>query len=381
MSIEIIPFNTIGPDSPLLRIWNEKVAAERNLYGLYQAFTWLSCTATPQRAQPRLLVSRNGADPEPTVLTPIAPENVPLRFRAARREFANVQLRCMEVLGGRVLGDPDYATYCAIVRGIFEQSPEIQGIYFKSVPSDSALWNALAARDWRLDGARAYRLDGERPFHYAELPNTFDGYLGEFRKKQRYNLKRQVRLMNEGVGNSLRMTLVDSREQIASFLDDVRRITVKSWKAELEESGPDMADDPDALRALADTGLLRAYLLSANDAPVAYALGYRHRDVYHYANIGYDADFAKYSPGAVLLLQMIQDLIDNAGVRYMNFGITDANYKRVFGNRHISDASIVVLRPGLRNSLLASAHGAFESAKNLLRRRRAPAPAAADEAE
>lgn len=381
MSIEIIPFNTIGPDSPLLRIWNEKAAMERNLYGLYQTSAWLSCTTNPRRAQPRLLVSRQAADAAPSALAPIALEDVPLRFRAARREFACARLRCVEVLGGRVLGDPDYASYCAIVRGIFEQTPEIQGIYFKSVPSDSALWSALAAHDWRLDGARAYRLDGERPFHYAEFPPTFDGYLGEFRKKQRYNLKRQVRLMNEGVGNTLRMTLIDSRGQVDAFLEDVRLVTEKSWKVELEEPAPDLADDPDALRALADAGLLRAYLLRAHDAPVAYALGYRHRDVYHYANIGYDAAFAKYSPGAVLLLQMIQDLVDNAGVRYMNFGITDANYKRVFGNRHISDASVVVLRPGLRNTLLAGAHGAFESAKNLLRRRRAPAPAAAEDAE
>jgi hypothetical protein len=368
MSIEIVPFESLEPDSLLARSWNDQVNSERNLYAMYQAPGWLACTAKALPQAPQLLVSRTSPGAEPQLMAAIAVDNVPLRFRALRREFASVNLRCVEILGGRALGEPDYSGYSEIALKIWESFPEVDGIYFKSIPNDSALWQVLAQNGWRLGKASAYRFDGERPFHYAEFPGSFDAYMGEFRKKQRYNLKRQVRLMSEGVGKELAMEIIDKPEQIDAFLADVHHVTARSWKSELAEPAPEMAATPQVLREVASAGLLRAYVLRAKGSPAAYALGYRYRDIYHYANIGYDTELASYSPGSVLLLMMIEDLVDNAGVKFMNFGVTDAGYKRVFGNRHLSDASVIVLRPTAGNTVLRTAHSVFEAGKRRLRR-------------
>lgn len=371
MTIEIVPTDKLTTDSSLTRNWNRKVASERNLYAMYQAPAWLHCLQT-SGPPAQLMVARDGAGSEPDCLAVVARESVPLRYRVARRQFANVNLRCVELLGGRTLGAGDAAAVERIVKGVFQQYRDVDGIYLKSVPDDAALWTTLQANGWRVGAAHAYRPDGERPFHYAEFPPSFEGYLGEFRKKQRYNLKRQVRLMAEANGNQLIMELIDRPEQIEGFLADISAITANSWKADLEEPAPDLASQPEVLRAVAAAGLLRGYVLRAAGKPAAYALGYRYENIYHYANIAYDKDFAAQSPGAVLLLMMIEDLIDKAQIKYMNFGITDANYKRVFGNRHIKDASVVILRPGLRSACLRLTHSAFEGLKNLLRKRARP---------
>jgi CelD/BcsL family acetyltransferase involved in cellulose biosynthesis len=173
------------------------------------------------------------------------------------------------------------------------------------------------------------------------------------------------------------MERIDQPGQVDNFLRDVAVITARSWKAELDEPAPEMAATPEVLRAAAAAGFLRAYLLRARGEPAAYALGYRYGDIYHYANIAYDSQFATFSPGAVLLLMMIEDLVDKAGIRFMNFGITDAGYKRVFGNRHIADASVIVMKPTLRNAALRVAHLAFESGKRALKRRTRGAASAA----
>ena len=380
MTIEIVPTDKLTADSSLAQNWNRKVASERNLYAMYQAPAWLHCLQ-PSGPPAQLVVARNGAGSEPDCLAVVARESVPLRYRVARRQFANVNLRCVELLGGRTLGASDGAALERIVTGVFQQFHDVDGIYLKSVPDDAALWSTLQANGWRVGGAHAYRPDGERAFHYAEFPPTFEGYLGEFRKKQRYNLKRQVRLMAEANGNQLAMELIDQPGQIDGFLADIRAITANSWKADLEEPAPDLASQPDVLRAVAAAGLLRGYVLRAAGRPAAYALGYRYENIYHYANIAYDKDFAAQSPGAVLLLMMIEDLIDKAGIRFMNFGITDANYKRVFGNRHIKDASVVILRPGLRSAWLRATHSAFEGLKNLVRKRARPQKGGAQKTE
>lgn len=368
MTIEIVPTDTLTADSTLARDWIRNIAGERNLYAMYQSPVWLNCLRAALPSTP-LLLTQDAQGASPHCLAVLAREDVPLRFRASRRQFASANLRALELLGGRALGDCDLAGYERIVTSVFERFRDVDAIYLKSVPNDSSLWTALQNNGWRLGKAHAYRPDGARPFHFAEFPASFDAYMGEFRKKQRYNLKRQVRLMAESVGNALTMELIERPEQIDGFLEAIRAITTNSWKADLEEPSPDLAAHPEVLRAVAAAGLLRGYLLSAAGKPAAYALGYRFENIYHYANIGYDQQYSAQSPGAVLLLMMIEDLIDKAGVQFMNFGITDANYKRVFGNRHIEDASVLILRPGLRTAGLRAAHSAFEGFKNFLRRR------------
>jgi hypothetical protein len=380
MTIEIVPTDTLNADSTLTRNWSHKVASERNLYAMYQAPGWLQCLRSSGPA-PQLIVARDGADSAPDCLAVVARESVPLRYRVSRLQLASAKLRCVELLGGRLLGAGDGAALERVTTAVFGQFRDVDGIYLKSVPDDAPLWSTLQANGWRVGGAHAYRPDGERPFHYAEFPPTFEGYRGEFRKKQRYNLKRQVRLMAEANGNALAMEIIERAEQIDGFLADIHAVTANSWKADLEEPAPDLAAQPELLRAVAAAGLLRGYVLRAAGKPAAYALGYRFENIYHYANIAYDNGFAAQSPGAVLLLMMIEDLIDRAQVKYMNFGITDANYKRVFGNRHIKDASVLILRPGLRGAWLRATHSAFESGKNWLRKRAAARKPAAQKTE
>jgi hypothetical protein len=367
MGVEAIAVDAMPSQSALALAWDEQVAQARNLYAMYQSRSWIACTQDRSARSAEVLVGDcDGAG----FIAPLAFETVPLRFQASRRVKFSLPIECVEILGGQPLGKLSYPACVELIETIWRRYPGIQGVYFKSVPDDSELWQLLCEHGWRLGRSPVCKLDGDRAFHYLALPATFEAYLGEFRKKQRYNLKRQVRVLSEAFENTVAVSCITRPEDVPALVADVHRVAEKSWKAEeLDRSVPEIVANPGTLAEVAASGLLRAYVLKVRNEPCAYVIGYQFKHIYHYANIGYDAGLSQYSPGNVLLLLVIQDLIEKAGAQFMNFGITDAEYKRVFGNRHIKDAALLVLRPGLRNALKLGTYSAFQRMKNFARDR------------
>jgi CelD/BcsL family acetyltransferase involved in cellulose biosynthesis len=372
---EAVAVDGLLPDCALALAWDEQVANVHNLYAMYQSRAWISCAHDRSLPAANVLVSNSGGVGG-RVIAPLAFETVRLRFHASRHLKFSLPIECVEILGGQPLGKLSYAECVELIETIWHKYPGIEGVYFKSVRDDSELWQVLAEQDWRLGRAPVYKLDGDRAFHYLALPTTFEAYLGEFGKKQRYNLKRQVRVLSEAFGETLAVSAITRPDQVSALVADVQKVTEKSWKAEqLAHAAPEIVANPDALAEIAAKGLLRAYVLKVRNEPCAYVIGYQFNHIYHYANIGYDASLSKYSPGNVLLFLVIQDLIENVGARVMNFGVTDAEYKRIFGNRHIKDAALLVLRSGLGNAVKLRMHSAFAAMRNfgrdVLRPRRA----------
>jgi hypothetical protein len=66
---------------------------------------------------------------------------------------------------------------------------------------------------------------------------------------------------------------------------------------------------------------------------------------------------------------LIRDLLDHRPPRLLNFGIGDAPYKREFGNVHVEDASVLLLRKTLRTGILRRTHAAFHALVRTVGRR------------
>ncbi len=77
----------------------------------------------------------------------------------------------------------------------------------------------------------------------------------------------------------------------------------------LSTSLDDSAKCLQVLTDLAEQGLLRAYALRCGGKPCAMGIGYQKDGVYHYYETAYCEEFAKLSPGRVLLYLMLEDLL------------------------------------------------------------------------
>jgi CelD/BcsL family acetyltransferase involved in cellulose biosynthesis len=127
--------------------------------------------------------------------------------------------------------------------------------------------------------------------------------------------------------------------------------------------------DIDQLGRLAQAGMIRAFVLLAGGSPCAFIIGYLYRGVFHYADLAYRESHAAHSPGTVLLYLAIKELIEQDHPQYINFGVTDNQFKQVFADQHTEDAEVLILRPGTASWLLRTAHSSFQKAKHRVRAR------------
>lgn len=342
-------------DKELRAFWQQAAATHANLYRQYQSPNWWDhLCSTDQRTALRLF--RASAGGTTIGVVPIQAMMGRISVAPVSTERAKLPIRCVEVLGSQPLLPVNEAVVAAMLETIFDRMPEVDGVYFKSIPQTCPWFDLLPlianqSKRWLTLIAR------EEPFHSLSLPDKFDDFLARFSKKKRYNLKRQVRLMEEAYNGQMRLECITQPAQIEPFLAAAEAVATGSWKDDqltqaLVRTPANIATYSD----LANRGLLRSYVLRNADQAVAYALGYQFDTTYHYADIAYSGSEVNLSPGTVLLCLIVRDLVETSRLRMLNFGIGNADYKRQFGDQHTIDRSLWVLRPTFRNQAICATY-------------------------
>jgi len=189
------------------------------------------------------------------------------------------------------------------------------------------------------------------PTEVAEGTARADVYWqSNFTSKTRNTLRRKLKQFENG-----RLERVTQPEQVADYLVQAHEISKHSWQTELlglrvQNDEREMA----LLTTLASQGALRSYVLWQGDVPVSFCFGTQHNGVFMYEEVAYDRRHAEASPGQVLVLQMLDDLLAYDAPREFDFGFGDAEYKRQFGNRTSHSGPLWLLRPGLKSALITS---------------------------
>lgn len=186
------------------------------------------------------------------------------------------------------------------------------------------------------------------------LAPDFETYLSQqFTRKTRYNLRREVRLLDEAAAGQAAVKVYTSVDDVAEFVrhaDAIARRTYQ-WKLGLMtmQATPAMVDRTTALAAHANW---RAYVLFVRAVPVAYCYGTVRRDALSYDVVGYDPRFTRLNPGKVLLYRILEDLHAWRGVGALEFGRGSAEYKRLFANGAGVELDGTLYRAGLYPQIL-----------------------------
>jgi GNAT acetyltransferase-like protein len=304
----------------------------------------------------RLIAIRDQTDTLAGVV-PLHPWPLSLRFTAWWAKTINA-----EWLLGSVPALPcDSAAHDVLFKAVREAPRGAGGVFLESVPTSGFLWRHLRASGEIRDNWITH-LPGEPTRRQAiDLPASFEQYLsGQFNKKMRHNLRREVRLL---MGREGQFARVDRADQIEEFLAHADAVVRKSWKPKLLSASPDDSKKClTVLADLADQGLLRAYMLRCEGQPCAMGIGYQRDGVYHYYETAYSEAFAKLSPGRVLLYLMLEDLLkrDDRPARF-SFGSGEMTYKDWFANTSTEDVGVLLLPKTLKNRLLCSAHNGMRA--------------------
>ncbi|MCB9477581.1 MAG: GNAT family N-acetyltransferase [Deltaproteobacteria bacterium] len=245
---------------------------------------------------------------------------------------------------------PNPDAYRALVDGLFDALPEIDGLSFQAVPLTGSLYNffhdekTAAAARWFVD-----RKNVETQVrHLINDPDLIGRYEEHFSKKWIKRWRRDERQL--GKLGEVRLQFFERPEDVEEFHHAARTVAAQSWQSDV--LGPRLRDEDHRWMAnLARNRLFLGTILWCGSTPIAFDYGYRHRDLYNTMETGYDRTYSPYSPGLLLLFKLVRHLYtDEMGVHVIDLEYGDAEYKRRFGTSSYEETIVNVYRhrPSIR---------------------------------
>ncbi|MES2755652.1 MAG: GNAT family N-acetyltransferase [Pseudomonadota bacterium] len=197
--------------------------------------------------------------------------------------------------------------------------------------------------------------------YHTDLRIGFDDYLARMSGNARSGLKRKAKKIAEVSGGTLRVERFADPDEIEHFYDIARRISERTYQERLLGGGlPDDSGFVANMLAAAANDRVRGWLLTIAGEPAAYLYGEARGRILGYDHVGHDPAFNDLSPGAVLMLEAMRDLMNEGRFERFDFTEGEGQHKRQFATGGVPCCDMLLLRPSLANRLAAAALGGFE---------------------
>jgi len=166
-----------------------------------------------------------------------------------------------------------------------------------------------------------------------DLPASWEDYLLMLSSKQRHEIRRKLRRLDEAGEVSFRF--IENPAEIPAFMDTFLSFFVESRadKAAFLTGQMDAFFRAMAL-AISEAGLLRPAALELDGVPVAAVLAFDYRDVVYLYNSGYDPEYRSLSVGIASKVLYIKDCIERGRKRF-DFLKGDEQYKSQLGGEAV----------------------------------------------
>jgi Acetyltransferase (GNAT) domain len=200
---------------------------------------------------------------------------------------------------------------------------------------------------------------------FIDLPASFDEYLNGLRPSTKRNLTYKMRRFERE--QSYDFQTITRPEQVEQFLRDGEAVSRRTYQWALGQRLENTEGLRSYYKRLAEAGRMRCHLLYIDGVPAGFMRNELQGGVCSYGTPGFDPCFEKSSPGLVMLLWTIRDLIENTDCRVFDFGEggDEQGYKSRFGNRSI-ECEYVHLYPARKpySLFIYSAERALTLTKN-----------------
>jgi len=192
--------------------------------------------------------------------------------------------------------------------------------------------------------------------HHLDLAAGEAAWMAGLSGSARQGLNRKRRKL---ATRGYRVTRHHDAAGFAAFFPQARAISARTYQERLLGSG--LPADPAALARLAATDGLRAWLLHADDAPVAYLCCTAEGATLRYDHVGHDPAWNDWSPGAVLQADALAELFADRFARF-DFTEGEGQHKRQFASGGVACADWLLLRPTPANRAALGALATWDRA-------------------
>lgn len=193
---------------------------------------------------------------------------------------------------------------------------------------------------------------------YLLLPSSWDEFMSDRSKNFRRSVKRKFRDFEAHGGFSVGVSHRPSTDEI---LDIVVPVSRASWQGQ-EEVAVVQSAGREFYERLATHDDLSLHLATIRDgdAPAGYLIGVIEGSTYHAYETAFDPRYSDASPGFILHITALQDLIER-GISELNFGF-DAAYKSRFSPEYRELPTVSIFGSRLLGSLAASSRQRHDEA-------------------
>lgn len=210
-------------------------------------------------------------------------------------------------------------------------------------------------------GLLAVRRQGYTRSH-VDLSIGFEAWQAGLSGNTRSGLKRKAKKLATANGGTLDVERFAGPAALERFHAEARALSAKTYQERLMGAGlPDTAAFRQEMLARGAADTVRAWLLRVGGTPVAYLYCPAVADTLIYDRLGHDPDWAEHSPGAVLQLEALRDLMAEGRFAWFDFTEGDGQHKRQFASGGAVCVDLLLLRPTPVNRLAVAALGRFDA--------------------
>jgi hypothetical protein len=314
----------VGRD-PLLALAREAAEARLAPHQLEHELAWLACTDHGAGAEAGALALRR-ADGGLAGYVPLRRRALPIHLRVGEISLARVPMKATQLWGRVLVGDDEGDGLADAALAELGRLPFAYDLLtLEELPVDCAIFSGRALARAALDRGAA-----------EELRGGAGALLGEDAQHPRA----QDTEAREGRGAALAACPHEARGAVP--LPAHRR---GRGPQDVPLHAPQPARDVGQRRAPSQPGDLGRARLGARR--------------FFYEILGYDPDLASHSPGLVLLVKLLEDLVATGEADILDFGAGDADYKRLFGTSSFEEVSMFLVRRRLYAQGAVRAERAF----------------------
>ncbi len=166
-----------------------------------------------------------------------------------------------------------------------------------------------------------------------ELPRSWDEFLGVLPGKQRHEIRRKLRRLNEA--GDVRYRLVESEEGVKEEMADFLRLFRSNREDKTEFMTAQMASFFRSLAELmARDHILKLFFLDLDKRPVAAVMCFDYDSTMYLYNNGYDQNYSSLNVSLISKVLNIKAGIERGMERY-DFLKGDEDYKRRLGGKRV----------------------------------------------
>lgn len=260
-----------------------------------------------------------------------------IHLRLGYTTLLKPRLRCMTVVYGGVLGQPDTDVSAVLIRTLMDLMRRglFDVAFFNHLRVESDFYRQVSMVPRSFCRGPIPRIE---PHWRMVMPKTIETFYAARSKKHRSHLRQYRRKLERRVGQSMRMQTYCRPEEVPQAAADAAAISANTYQAAL---GVGFRDSPARrllLQTAAEKGWFRGHILYLNDAPAAFRFALKYGRVYHGDGIGYDPQWRELRIGTTLFLMVLEQLCQERAVDYYDFGFGDAGYKESYADEYWMEA-------------------------------------------